>query len=98
MIMVVCMGNSRECKTENEARRKAEIASRFDEAPAFVWVDGEMVAEYVDGEEVVLKHWTEVAEEQYYEDGDDDGCDVYAELYDDEIGYNPYMGCYDMDV
>lgn len=37
--------------------------------------------------------WLE--EEEYIED-DDEG-DYEEEMYDLEMGYNPYMGCYDFD-
>ena len=40
-----------------------------------------------------FEEWLE--EEEYIED-DDEG-DYEEEMYDLEMGYNPYMGCYDFD-
>lgn len=86
-VVEVCYGNRNEWSEEVEeycdALNHARKMSELDGvSEARVWCDGEVVTMLVDGEE------------------EEDPIDEWAEYEDrwDEVGYDSYGGCYDMDL
>lgn len=53
-------------------------------------------AEYEEAQEVLREIAEEEAETLYAEYDEDDALDDY-EYGDDDMGFNPYLGCYDFD-
>lgn len=53
-------------------------------------------AEYEEQQEILRELAEEEAESLYAEYDEDDVLDDY-EYGDDDVGFNPYMGCYDFD-
>ena len=86
--MVVVDGEGIWVQGYTKAYNGAMMASLESEQAVGLWQDGELLHFFRDGEEVDIQA-----------EMDEDFADDYDEPYDidDEIGYNPYMGCFDGD-